>query len=223
MITTRTEIIPHLSRAVKGTWYNIGAENPSLQLTRDVETHRIRRKAWDRGFSPEAINSYIPRIKPYTEILLDSLARHVEVNITEWIGFYTYDTMGELTYGKGFGMLENEGKNGSDYFTSTIHEFMNVVGPLGHVPWTFLVLQMIGAAGSKHNVFMRWCQELMKERETRGFRDGQKDVFQHLLEAEPENKKPHKIPLHGDSRTVVIAGRYLSEVLAARLSRSSED
>lgn len=207
IVTNRPEVIPYLSKALKGTWYNIGASNPSLQLTRNIETHRIRRKAWDRGFSPAAVELYIPRIKPYTTLLTEALARNREVNITEWIGYYMCDTMGELTYGQGFGMVEKGGQEGTDYFIRSIHDFMKVVGPLGHVPWTLLLLQKIGAAGKKHALFVKWCKELVEKRQQRGMTGGKKDIFEHLLEAEPENKKPNNIPLHGDSRTAVIAGR----------------
>ena len=179
LMTNRPEVLSYLSKAAKGTWYNIGASNPSLQLTRNVETHRIRRKAWDPGFSSLAVKSYIPIIKPYTKILVDTLARRREVNISELIGYYMCDTMAELTYGQGFGMLEKEGKDGSDYFLSTIHDFMKSVGPLGHVPWTLILLQKIGAAGKKHNVFLEWCKQLVAERERRGMTGGRRDIFQH--------------------------------------------
>jgi cytochrome P450 len=209
LICTRPEILPVLAKAAKGTWYNIGNRNTSLQLERNKETHSIRRRVWDRAFTPAAIASYLPRIAHYRSGLLSALAGNTEKNITAWLSYYAFDVMGALTYGSDFGMLEKGGKDNSDYFLTMTHASMRSVGLLAHIPWVMLLLESLGAAGDTHMKFLAWCEELVEQRKKRGLGEAGMDLFEVLLEAEPNNKPPHYVPLQGDSRTAIVAGRYV--------------
>lgn len=112
--------------------------------------------------------------------------------------------MGAISYGRSFGMLEKAGKDGSDYYRIMTHKSMWTIGLLGHVPWTVLLFEKLGVAGRDYMRFMKWCSEIVEERLRRG---GEGDLFQVWMEAEPQNVGVHHIPLNGDSRTAIIAGR----------------
>ncbi|KAF8243151.1 cytochrome P450 [Wilcoxina mikolae CBS 423.85] len=201
LIINDPSAIPALAKASKGSWYLIGHNMQSVQLVRDIVTHSIRRRVWDKALSPKAVESYLPRIREHTALLVSALAG--ETNITEFLGYYAFDVMGAISYGRSFSMLEKAGKDGSDYYMKMTHKSMRILGMLGHTPWTVLLLEKLGAAGKEHIRFMKWCSEIAEERQKRG---GEGDLFQVLMEAEPQNFGVHHVPLHGDSRTAVVAG-----------------
>lgn len=208
VIVADPSVLPHLAKAAKGAWYSIGQSNPSVHSVRDVRTHSIRRRVWDRAFTPAAIAGCVATVQRYRERLLQALAsgERGETNITACVSHFAFDTMGRLTYGRDFGMLEKQGRDGSDYFLRMTHASMRVVGLLGHVPWLLVLLERLGAAGKDHMRFLKWCDEMTEERRRRGMVGGVRDLFQVLLEAEDGNKHPHHVPLRGDSRTAIVAG-----------------
>lgn len=202
-------LLPALARAKKGAWYIIGRNMLSLQLLRDVQTHSIRRRVWDRALTARRIESYLPAVHEHARMLVDALGRRGgeagEADITSWLAFYSFDTMGAITYGRSFGMLEKAGGAGSRYFLDMTRESMRMVGLLGPVPWTMLLLEGLGI-GRAHAKFMRWCGTISDQRMSRG---GDGDLFSVLLDAEPTNVGEHHVPLAGDSRLAIIAGRYV--------------
>lgn len=226
LIVMDAGLLPALAKARKGTWYIIGTNNPSLQTERGVATHAIRRHVWDRAFTPAAVDAYIPRILPLVDLLLAGLAGRGGgggggvVNISKWISWYSFDAMGEITYGRSFGMLARRGEDGSDRMLDMTHAMMGSVGAWGHVPWAAFMKEMFTGSVVMHLRFLEWAHELVVEREQRGMRDGHKDLMQHLLDAESDNKHPHYIPLRGDSRTAVVAGRYMCSRRGASLDCS---
>ncbi|KAI5784457.1 cytochrome P450 [Pyronema domesticum] len=190
-----------LSKTNKGTWYVFGEPTPSIQLVRDITTHSIRRRVWDKALSAKAIEGYLPHIRRHISLLLPQLAG--EVDISRFFSYYAFDTMGVITYGRSFNMLEKAGRDGSDYFLRMTHASMRTLGLLAHIPWTLVLLENLGAAGKDHTNFLKWCDEISQERKQRGKGD---DIFGVLLDVEPQNVGQHHIPLAGDSRTAIVAG-----------------
>lgn len=175
---------------------------------KDRETHSVRRRVWDKAFTPDAVKAYAPRVKHYTDMLLEKLAEgEREKDITAWFSYYTFDVMGAFTFGRDFGMLEKGGRDGSDYFLRMTHASMRSIALLGHTPWLLLLMEMLGAAGKEHMKFLEWCKERVDDRKRRGMGEMGSDLFEVLLEAEPKNIGPHHVPLRGDSRTAIVAGR----------------
>lgn len=203
-------LLPALARADKGAWYIVGHHLLSLQLLRDSATHSIRRRVWDRAMTARRIDeAYLPAVHEHTRLLVDALGRRGggaagEADISAWLGFYAFDVMGALTYGRSFGMLQNAGGAGSRYFLDMTRGSMRLIGLLAHVPWTVLLLEGLGLAGRAHADFIRWCGSIADERMRRG---GDGDIFSVLLDAEPDNVGRHHVPLAGDSRLAIIAGR----------------
>lgn len=160
------DIIPVLSKADKGPWYDGLNDTPSLQSTRDRKAHAIRRRVWEKAFTRSALQDYIPRILNYSDILLTNLSETAgePVNMTQWFNCFTFDFMGDLAFGKSFGLLESKGTNGSDRFMTTMHSNMAIVGMLGHVGWFIrLTLWIPGMSGARGK-FDAWCGEMVEKR-----------------------------------------------------------
>lgn len=87
------------------------------------------------------------------------------MNISNLFMFLTFDVMGDLSFGKPFGMLETEGLNGSDSFIKTMHGFTRVIGSVSHVPWFMRLLQWLpGCLSGEFINFERWCGHMVEKR-----------------------------------------------------------
>jgi hypothetical protein len=99
----------HGSKCTKSSWYDQDSPMNSMHTTRSAQVHALRRRIWSPAFSDKAIRGYEKRIQPY----VDELARKIEefkggvVNVGDWFNFFGYDVMGDVAFGKGFGMIES--------------------------------------------------------------------------------------------------------------------
>lgn len=75
-----------------------------LFFIQDRDVHSVRRKIWAPGFTPSAIASYKPAIEKRVNQMLETLwkrraGQYGTVDFTELIQHWSYDVMGELSYG----------------------------------------------------------------------------------------------------------------------------
>ncbi|EAT86220.2 hypothetical protein SNOG_06389 [Parastagonospora nodorum SN15] len=110
----RKEAVPLLygpnSQCLKSTWYGQTGNDPqkcSIHMTRDFNGHRLRRRAWDKGFSIKALSSYEPRIKSKADLFKSQLAKAAgkPMDVSTWSMFFSFDVMGEVGFGKDFNNL----------------------------------------------------------------------------------------------------------------------
>jgi hypothetical protein len=101
-------IYGHSSACSKSGWYDQDSPLNSMHTTRSKQVHAVRRRVWSPAFSDKAIRGYEKRIQPYVE----ELAKKIEefhgkaVNVSDWFNFFGYDAMGDMAFGKNFGMVE---------------------------------------------------------------------------------------------------------------------
>lgn len=81
-----------------------GVHGSGLFFIQDRDEHNVRRKMWAPGFTPSAISSYKPGIEKRVQQMLDTLWKRRKgpyntVDFTELIQHWSYDVMGELSYG----------------------------------------------------------------------------------------------------------------------------
>ncbi|KAF2757126.1 cytochrome p450 monooxygenase [Pseudovirgaria hyperparasitica] len=203
------------SKCTKGPWYSIHHPQVSLQQTRNKLEHSRRRKIWDKAFNSKNIREYEPRVTGHTEQLLTQIERlHNEpINVTDWFNFYSFDVMGDLSFGKSFGMLQ-EGV--VHYFMKALHGFMKVVGIFSRMGYVFPIFRMTPVLNAEDKKFWRFVVD-----ETEGRRKNppsRPDIMSWLLE-EYEQKKSHtyqeRVNLYGDSQLIIVAG---SDTTAATLT-----
>lgn len=73
---------------------------PSLTNWRDPRYHAIRRKPWDRAFSRAALKKYHPLILKHVDQVSKSLSRRKgDVDLVQWLSFFTYANMVFLASG----------------------------------------------------------------------------------------------------------------------------
>ena len=152
----------------KAVWYDFILPEIALNTTRSKIDHDKRRRIWDRGFTTKALSDYEGRIMNYAETLDSRIAelatKNDSINVCDWFYWFTFDVMGELAFGRSFGMLQDEEWPSA---VVMLRRAMRLLGPLSPVPW----LAQIG-----FNVFpwlwvvcdwlamVEWCRKRMGER-----------------------------------------------------------
>ncbi|KAF4877796.1 Cytochrome P450 monooxygenase FCK2 [Colletotrichum siamense] len=203
------------SPCTKGPWYGVLHPMYSLQLVRDKQEHSVRRKAWDRGFSSKALRDYEFRVANYTNQLLDQIEAHKgkPFNIADWFNFYSFDVMGDLAFGKTFGMLKEGIKH---YFMTSLHTDMQAIGSFSHMLWLFPIFKNTPILNANNKRFWKFVTSQVDERIANP--PNRPDVFSWVLEDYQAIKKPtwqDTLNLYGDAYLIIVAG---SDTTAASLT-----
>ncbi|PLB48501.1 putative cytochrome P450 [Aspergillus steynii IBT 23096] len=215
---------PH-SPCTRGTWYShVSADNTkvSLNSTRNPDDHRLRRRAWDRGFSVKALATYELSVYRKVNVLISQLRSRLNqpVDATQWTMYYAFDTMGLIGFSKDFSQLEDGTEHAA---IKDLHDQMLVLGFLKPVPWIFTILGTIQGLVGHYGQFMTYSQSQMAEKKSKWIADEEKspkDVISWLLKASDENDQsapPGDQALNEDGRLMLIAG---SDTTAATLAHA---
>ncbi|GLB04918.1 hypothetical protein AtubIFM57258_010944 [Aspergillus tubingensis] len=131
---------------------------------RDKKSHEERRRVWSAAFGDKAVRGYEERLRRYLSDLVDYFSSQAAVgkpvNITKWFELYSYDFMGDFTFGKSFGMLEAQ----EDHWA--IHLLKQAVIPLGlYLPtWFFRIFTSNPGLSRAWQRLFDFCGERMMER-----------------------------------------------------------
>ncbi|EWG42531.1 hypothetical protein FVEG_04308 [Fusarium verticillioides 7600] len=199
-------IYQNSSPCKKGPWYNVFVPTISLHATRDRQEHTLRRKVWDRGLSAKAMRDYEPRIEKYTGLLMNQLQQRCgrPVDITDWCGFYGFDVMGDLAFGKSFNMLND----GVKHYYMELTQMSTLWGsPIGRASWLYLLVKDIPILNRQIVQFLKWLRKHVDQRTKN--EPHLPDLFSWLLGAYKEQSvhtKQDDLNLLGDAHLIVVAG-----------------
>jgi hypothetical protein len=98
-----------------------------------------------------------------TEQLLQIIDERCDepINITEWIEYYAFEVMGNLTFGKPFNMLKERKET---YFLKVIRDDMKLIGYTLHLPWLSYLCLRTPLLNRNHNNFWKWIENEFAER-----------------------------------------------------------
>lgn len=147
----------------KGPWYGLQQPMQSLLMIRNRKDHARRRKVWDRGFNAKALHDYEPRVARYTSRLLEQIDAHVgqPFDLTDWFNFYSFDVMGDLSFGRSFGMLKEGVRH---YFMKSLHSDMAALGLFSHMLWLFPIFKAMPILNAEHCRFWAFVRTQVHER-----------------------------------------------------------
>ena len=88
---------------------------------------------------PTALAGYEPRVIEHINDLDQSISNSDgrSIDITRIFGFFSFDVMGDLSFGKQFGMLKSEEQH---FAVSTLRKGMLGLGLFTPTPWLFVIL-----------------------------------------------------------------------------------
>ncbi|EPS44433.1 hypothetical protein H072_1573 [Dactylellina haptotyla CBS 200.50] len=97
----------------KSDWY--GRLTDGINATFAIipnDAHKARRRAWGNVWSNTNMITMEPVVRNYVNICAEKINREVEAgakpNLMQWLQFMTTDIIADISYGKGFDMLEKE-------------------------------------------------------------------------------------------------------------------
>ncbi|KAH7137812.1 cytochrome P450 [Dactylonectria macrodidyma] len=116
------------------TWK--GKVEVNLFGTRDEAYHRQLKKPVANAFSLTSLLSNEAAVDSCTKLLLEKLSYFADgrqlFDLGEWIQFYTFDVMGELTFAQKLGFLDNGGD--VDGMIQTIEDLLVYASQIGQIP-----------------------------------------------------------------------------------------
>ncbi|KAI2629259.1 putative benzoate 4-monooxygenase cytochrome P450 [Hypomontagnella submonticulosa] len=208
------------SKCPKSTWYahmDADPKKSSIDGTRDVDDHRRRRRAWDRGFSTKALNTYEPRIKALADQFVSQISqRKGLIDVTAWSMFLSFDIMGDVGFGKRFDCVSTGIEHPA---IKAIHDHMIVLGIMSHVPWLINMLARIPGVTAGYASFFNYCHsQIAAKQKDFDLEKYPQDIMSWLLKAVIEkdiSASPTKASLDEDARVIIVAG---SETTATTLA-----
>ncbi|PNP40611.1 hypothetical protein TGAMA5MH_07608 [Trichoderma gamsii] len=212
-------IYEHPTRTTRSPWYaqvSNDVTKISLNSTRILKVHKLRKKAWERGFGFRALAVYAPRVKAKVDLLLSKIAEHGgrPIDMTEYAMFFGFDVMGDIGFSKDFHMLES----GSEHpAIKGVHDSMLAIGVLGTAPWLLSMISKVPGAAAGFSRFTAWCHQQLQEKrkvvahEAAMFKDRDpRDVISWLIKAFSEGDSsapPGEMAMQEDARLLIITGR----------------
>lgn len=110
-----------------------------------------------------ALRNYEPRVSHYTDQLIGAIRNKVDkpLNISDWFNYYSFDVMGDLSFGKSFNMLA-DGKD--TYFLKQLHADMKMIGLFSHLTWLFPFSKRIPVVNAEYLKMWKWVGSRVRER-----------------------------------------------------------
>jgi len=189
------------------------ASIPPVIGVRDGPEHAKRRRTWNRGFNPAAMQEYEPMVHKRTLELLEVIVRRGQVDFGEIFGYFTFDIMTDIGMGGGTNMI-NEGDPGG--LLHAMEAGMRTAALLGQVPWLSRCVKAIPGVGMNLKHFRAFAMERFRLRKDEGTK--RKDLFYHLADEAGLEKQPISTPVAlSDASLVIVAGSDTTATVLASL------
>ncbi|KAK3317325.1 cytochrome P450 [Cercophora scortea] len=193
------------SKCVKSPWYDASLPLVNLHSTRDLKAHELRRKVFNKAFSPAALVEYEERITPLSNLFCEQIAakRGSPVNATSWFKYFAFDAMGELGLGESFHMLDQEENR---WVPDLLMAGMADIAQLQPIPWSTPIIHRLPFVGGGARNFAQFVIDQVEKRQKRGSKA--QDILGFLLAAyeKSEKKDADYQWLRGDTRLTIVGG-----------------
>nr|BAK09371.1 cytochrome P450 [Postia placenta] len=189
-----------------------GAKNAKGHLigARDKKLHAESRRVWNRAFTTAAVKGYEPILIRRTAQLSEELnercaekpQREVEADLSQWLSYFTFDFMGDMVFGGGFELMHDGDKDG---IYKTMVAGLQLPALTQQIPWIAPSLSYLPYIG-RH---MKALGDFAFKQVTHRMQEGsiQNDLFYHLLDEAPEDRKPPPFPvIMTNAVTAMLAG-----------------
>jgi hypothetical protein len=153
------------SKCTRAAWYGMAHPIRAIFHTRSKVEHEKRRQVWAPGLSTKALRAYQPRMESNIASLVQQIDRYSAecgtVNVSRWFNYLSFDVMGDVGFGKNFGMLD---KGEKVEVLKKLEDGQKGLGIFGVVPWLFMILTKIPSIRKEHDVFVEWCAKQILDR-----------------------------------------------------------
>ncbi|KAI0808392.1 high nitrogen upregulated cytochrome P450 monooxygenase 2 [Fomes fomentarius] len=166
-------------------------ENLPMIGIEDTRAHLLRRRAWNRAFTSNAVSQYEELVGVRARQLVQRLEEHrgQEVSLQKWMDYFSYDAMCDMTFGGGSELLRD---GDHDNVWSILTEGMTAMTFFGHVPWLGIYFGHIPAATKPVKTLLNRCQEFTVQRIRQGSQI--RDLFHFLNHEDLPDSQPPPYP-----------------------------
>ncbi|KZV77158.1 high nitrogen upregulated cytochrome P450 monooxygenase 2 [Peniophora sp. CONT] len=202
----------------KGPFWDGWGSPPTLIATRHVGEHAHRRRAWNRALSAVAVRDYEGTIATRSRQLVERWKGLVEaqasakdektksalIDLSRWMGFFTADFMGDMSFGGGFELI----RDGADVqgMWHILESGVKSNAILAHVSWFALMYHRI--VGGNRDRLRSFARENVQRRLKLGA--DRKDLFYHLSDEEGYEPRPlpsdHLARVCAEGALAIVAG-----------------
>ncbi|KAL7267866.1 hypothetical protein RUND412_009532 [Rhizina undulata] len=205
-------------RAAAGHWSNYVTSTVSAI---DKQEHARKRKVLAHAFTDTALKSMEQYVMPSVETLCNIIATGEQSidfegggkgkgkwrgDMSKWANYFTFDIMGELSFGKNFGMLEgDENRKMPDVINKSTHRGL-ICGTVKQLDTYRLDAWFMRPIVEAQKQMWKFAGQKANER--MAMKGDRKDFFHYLINAKnSEGENPYSISeLWAESRLLVIAG-----------------
>ncbi|CAK5277510.1 unnamed protein product [Mycena citricolor] len=171
------------------------------------EAHANRRRIWNRGLNSASIAAYevtlVKRVAQLLERLEEQSLSGSSVSISKWLGYFTFDFMGDMAFGGGFEMMRDRGDTNGLW--KIIEDGTRVSALLAPIPWIVPTVRMLPGLAKNMNTLSQFGVDSAANRIQAG--SLVKDLWYHLTdEAEVEKQRPSIPEVVADGVLSIIAG-----------------
>jgi cytochrome P450 len=211
---------------------------PSTHSAIDKKVHGRKRRVLSHAFSTHAIESmdqYIfQNVKIFCNLLGDPVRDTVQVssndekasaspvkNVSRLASYLTFDVMGELCFGKSFGMLTHPDIRFVSMLIDSAAHRHSVVGSYTLLDKLHLDKVFFHNLANRRERYMAYSRAQAAERTARKDSEERKDFFYHLLHAkDPETGEGFQMnELWSESNLLIVAGSDTSSTAIASTLR----
>jgi len=120
--------------------------------------------SWNSAKIPlPALHNYEERVLKYSDQLIAKLkqSQGKPIDAGLWFNFFSFDVMGDLSFGKSFNMLVDGVKH---HFLTDLHTNMYFSTLFGKLTWLFPILKATPVLNGEIQKFMGWVGTQVEER-----------------------------------------------------------
>ncbi|KAF2094506.1 cytochrome P450 [Rhizodiscina lignyota] len=183
----------------------------------DRAAHARKRRVMSHAFSEAALKSVEDYVLGHVRTYIQQLAGGTSNAWTEprdvatWSAYLGFDVMGDLSFGKSFGMLEGDNPEvrRATYLLSRAAKRHNVTGPMPWLHQSRFDRLLFRKINQDRDQYMAFSKKQVGERMNSDvYNSSRRDFFYYLLNAkDPESGQGFaKGELWGESNTLIIAG-----------------
>ena len=203
---------------VKGDFYstfsNVSKGKPveTMFTVRDERLHQNLRRPVAHAYALTTVKDYEQFVDSTARVLFAKLHRFTEsgtaCDIGKYLHWYAWDVMGEMTWSKRLGFLDEERDiEGMIQKAQGRIEYVSLVGQMPWLDWWLYKNPVLNFVQTKTSFLVQFAVDRLRERKTAGKVDGRskQDFLSKFLEAKMEKKLPEWFSTSW-SLTNVIAG-----------------
>ncbi|KZV90697.1 cytochrome P450 [Exidia glandulosa HHB12029] len=187
-----------------------GGTGAILTVT-DPEDHRQRRRVWDRALANTALADYRSMMDARITQLREALDKRCgqEVDISEWLTWFTLDFMGDFAFGGSFDFMARAAD--PEHLHSTIVRAIGASDLFSKIPWTRAFIHLLP---NPMEPLLRVSHELVRKKKALGSDAEVKDLFHHFNQR-PSDEELSDDALAQDALIAVVAGSDTSSSVLA--------